>query len=54
MSCVGLKEILSKNSTIEELYLHWNQISCIGGNKIFEGMLQNSNIKVNIFTYFFI
>lgn len=41
-----LKEFLIDNPTLNELYLHWNEITSEGGIEICEGLLQNKNLKV--------
>ena len=33
----AMKELIQKNTYLQEIYLHWNQIKSKGGNDIFEG-----------------
>ena len=41
-----LKEFLIDESILDELYLHWNDITSKGMKFIFEGLSLNKNLKV--------
>ncbi len=42
----SIKNVLTKNPYLQELYLFWNQIKGIGAQKIFQGLLENETITV--------
>lgn len=44
--CDSLKNILQKNPYLQELYLYWNNIKSQGGQKLFQGLLENEAILV--------
>ncbi|EAR90528.1 hypothetical protein TTHERM_00118760 (macronuclear) [Tetrahymena thermophila SB210] len=49
-SCEGISELL-KNSQLQELYLHWNNISSQGGLAIAQGLEQNNSLQVLDLSY---
>ncbi len=41
-----MQNFISINKSVNEIYLHWNKISGIGGTLIFESLRNDQNIKV--------
>ena len=42
----SIKEILIKNSTLQELYMHWNNLKSLSLYNIFTGLINNDSLKV--------
>ena len=42
----SIRNVLSKTTYLQELYLFWNQIKGVGAQKIFQGLLENETITV--------
>lgn len=51
ISASNIKQLLKKTSSLEELYLHWNQIQAQGGEQIFEGLATNDTLFVLDFSW---
>lgn len=45
-SCQSLGSLLKKNSYLQELYLHWNQIGPEGGELLMEALSGNDSVCV--------
>jgi Leucine Rich Repeat. len=45
-SAVKLGKMIEYNTSIVELYLHWNQIKAQGGNAIINGLSSNRTLRV--------
>lgn len=50
-ACKAIASMITRNSALRELYLHWNQIKAEGGALICEALEVNENIKVVDFSH---
>ena len=51
ISAPKIKKILLYNSSLFELYLHWNNFKNEGGLEILKGVFENSYLKVLDLSY---
>lgn len=49
--CQRLREFLSDNNALNELYLHWNMVTSQGAVHVCDGLLQNKYLKVLDMSY---